>query len=116
VDSWRYILAALRSLGKLWPSFRLTSRDWPRSSPSPNTAMNRPALLAAKNPLAEEYAARVKRVIKSGKLTATDVAAATIAAVKADFYVLPYKRIKIAVEIRLNDILDERQRTNTCAN
>jgi hypothetical protein len=37
--------------------------------------------------LAEEYAARVKRVIKSGKLTAADVAAATIEAMKADrFY------------------------------
>ena len=79
--------------------------------------MNRPASLPAKNPLAEEYAARVKRVIKSGKLTAAAVAAASIKAVKADrFYVLPHKRIKTAIEIRLNDMLDERQPTNTCAN
>jgi NAD(P)-dependent dehydrogenase (short-subunit alcohol dehydrogenase family) len=78
---------------------------------------NRPASLSAKNPLAEEYAARVKRAIKSGKLTAADVAAATIEAVKADrFYVLPHKRIKAAVAIRLNDILEERQPTNTSAN
>ena len=78
---------------------------------------NRPASLAAKNPLAEEYAARVKRAVKSGKLTAADIAAATIEAVKADrFYVLPHKRIKAAVAIRLNDILEERQPTNTSAN
>jgi NAD(P)-dependent dehydrogenase (short-subunit alcohol dehydrogenase family) len=77
---------------------------------------NRPSWLSATNPLAEEYAARVKRAIKSGKLTAADVAAATIEAVKEDrFYVLPHKRIKAAVEIRLNDVLEERQPTNTSA-
>jgi len=77
---------------------------------------NRPTWLSAKNPLAEEYAARVKRAIESGKLTAADVAAATIEAVKADrFYVLPHRRIKAAVEIRLNDVLEDRQPTNTSA-
>ena len=77
---------------------------------------NRPASLSAKNPLEEEYAARVKRAIKSGKLTAADVAAATIEAVKVDrFYVLPHARIKAAVAIRLNDILEDRQPTNTSA-
>jgi NAD(P)-dependent dehydrogenase (short-subunit alcohol dehydrogenase family) len=75
---------------------------------------NRPAGLSEKNPLAEKYAARLRQVIKSGRLSAADIAAAVMTAVKQDrFYILPHERIKRAVETRMRDILEERQPTNT---
>jgi hypothetical protein len=75
---------------------------------------NRPAELAASNPEAERYSERIRQAIKSGKLSAADIARITIDAVKdGRFYILTHPNVKIAVEIRMNDILLDRQPTNT---
>jgi NAD(P)-dependent dehydrogenase (short-subunit alcohol dehydrogenase family) len=74
---------------------------------------NRPAWLSATNPAAAEYEARILKAVRSGKLSAADVARATMDAVKADrFYILTHPAIKPAVEARMRDILDERAPTN----
>ena len=75
---------------------------------------NRPASLSKTNPEAEKYAERVREAIKSGKLTALDIAVATIDAVKNDrFYILPHEGVKAGVAIRMEDIIEGRQPTNT---
>jgi hypothetical protein len=75
---------------------------------------NRPAELADSNPEAEQYSDRIRQAIKSGKLSAADIARITIDAVKdGRFYILTHPNVKIAVEIRMNDILLDRQPTNT---
>jgi NAD(P)-dependent dehydrogenase (short-subunit alcohol dehydrogenase family) len=78
-----------------------------------DSARNRPADLAAANPLAGQYEERMRRAVRSGKLSADDVAAAAVDAVKAGrFYVLTHPRIKPAVEARMKDVLEERTPTN----
>ena len=75
---------------------------------------NRPAELANDNPLGEVYRERVRQALKSGKLSAADIARITLEGVKADrFYILTHPRIKGAVETRMRDVLDERQPTDT---
>jgi NAD(P)-dependent dehydrogenase (short-subunit alcohol dehydrogenase family) len=79
-----------------------------------NSERNRPAELADSNPEAEQYSDRIRQAIKSGKLSAADIARITIDAVKdGRFYILTHPNVKIAVEIRMNDILLDRQPTNT---
>ena len=74
---------------------------------------NRPPELAAKNPLAKAYEERVLHAVRSGRLSATDVAKITMDAVKANrFYILSHPKIKGAIEARMRDILDDRQPTN----
>lgn len=74
---------------------------------------NRPAELAAKNPLAGPYEERVLHAVRSGRLSAADVAKITMDAVKANrFYILSHPKIKGAIEARMRDILDDRQPTN----
>jgi NAD(P)-dependent dehydrogenase (short-subunit alcohol dehydrogenase family) len=74
---------------------------------------NRPAELAATNPLAGPHQERMRHAVQSGKLSADDVAAITLAAVKTGrFYVLTHPRIKPAVEARMRDILEERLPSN----
>ncbi|SFF56621.1 NADP-dependent 3-hydroxy acid dehydrogenase YdfG [Fontimonas thermophila] len=74
---------------------------------------NRPARFAAKNPRAAPYEARVRKAVQSGKLSAADIARATMQAVKADrFYILTHPTIKAAIETRMRDILDERTPAN----
>jgi NAD(P)-dependent dehydrogenase (short-subunit alcohol dehydrogenase family) len=74
---------------------------------------NRPAELSATNPYAEQYAERVRKAIRAGKLTAADIARKTIEAVKAGrFYILTHPNIKVAIEARMRDILDDRLPTN----
>jgi NAD(P)-dependent dehydrogenase (short-subunit alcohol dehydrogenase family) len=74
---------------------------------------NRPAELAATNPLAGPHQERMRHAVQSGKLSADDVAAITLAAVKGGrFYVLTHPRIKPALEARMRDILEERVPTN----
>jgi NAD(P)-dependent dehydrogenase (short-subunit alcohol dehydrogenase family) len=74
---------------------------------------NRPAELAKKNPLAGPYEERVLHAVRSGRLSAADVAKITMDAVKANrFYILTHPKIKGAVEARMRDILDDRQPTN----
>ena len=71
---------------------------------------NRPAELAARNPLAGPYEENVRKAVASGKLSAAEVARITVDAVKANrFYVLPHQRIKASIESRMRDILDERE-------
>lgn len=70
---------------------------------------NRPAHLAARNPLAGPFEENVRKAVASGKISAAEVARITLDAVKANrFYVLPHQRIKASVESRMRDILDER--------
>jgi NAD(P)-dependent dehydrogenase (short-subunit alcohol dehydrogenase family) len=74
---------------------------------------NRPAELADTNPLSAEAVAQVKRALKSGKLSAADVARITMDAVKAGrFYILTHPNIKPTIEWRMQDILEGRQPTN----
>jgi short-subunit dehydrogenase len=79
-----------------------------------NSERNRPADLADSNPEADQYSDRIRQAIKSGKLSAADIAKITIEAVKdGRFSILTHPNVKIAVEIRMNDILSDRQPTNT---
>ena len=79
-----------------------------------NSERNRPAELADSNPEAKQYSDRIRQAIKSGKLNAADIAEVTIEAVKNDrFYILPHPNVKMAVEIRMKDILLGRAPTNT---
>lgn len=75
---------------------------------------NRPADLAASNPLARPFEQKMRKAIESGRLTATDVARITLDGVKAGrFYILTHPKIKGAIETRMRDILDDRLPTNT---
>jgi NAD(P)-dependent dehydrogenase (short-subunit alcohol dehydrogenase family) len=77
------------------------------------SARNRPAELSATNPLGQAYEDRMRHAIKSGRLSATDVAKATMDAVKSNrFYILTHPKIKGAIEMRMRDILDDRLPTN----
>lgn len=78
-----------------------------------DSGRHRPAELTAANPLAEAYEARVRKAVRAGKITATEVAQMTMEAVKADrFYILTHANIKPAIEARMRDILDGRAPTN----
>jgi len=78
-----------------------------------DSARNRPADLAAANPLAKPYEDRGRKAVQSGKLSAADIARITMAGVKAGrFYILTHPNIKPSVEMRLRDILDERIPSN----
>ena len=78
-----------------------------------DAARHRPAELADRNPLSEEHEARVRKAVRSGKLSAADIARATMDAVKADrFYILTHANIKPAIEARMRNILDGRPPTN----
>lgn len=74
---------------------------------------NRPAELGDSNPLAKPFAAQMRKAVESGKLSASDVAKLTMEAVKANrFYILTHPKIKVSIEARMRDILEERQPTN----
>ncbi|MEQ1439745.1 SDR family NAD(P)-dependent oxidoreductase [Fontimonas sp. SYSU GA230001] len=78
-----------------------------------DSGRHRPPELSAANPLAEAYEARVRKAVRSGKISAAEVARITMDAVKADrFYILTHPNIKPAIEARMRDILDERAPTN----
>lgn len=76
---------------------------------------NRPARFgAAQAPSAASAAhqARIGQAVKSGRLTADDMAEAVFEAVAAGrFYVIPHARIKEAVRLRMEDILESRNPT-----
>lgn len=58
------------------------------------------------------YHARMDQAVKSGRLTADDMAGAVFDAVVAGrFYVIPHTRIKQAVRLRMEDILEDRNPT-----
>lgn len=74
---------------------------------------NRPPELAESNPLAAPYEAQVRKAVRSGRLSAAEVAEITLDAVKADrFYILTHPRIKGSIEARMCDILEERAPTD----
>jgi NAD(P)-dependent dehydrogenase (short-subunit alcohol dehydrogenase family) len=79
-----------------------------------DSARNRPPELATDNPLGGPYALQVKKAVESGRLSAAQVAAATLEAVKAGrFYVIPHQKIKALVEVRMADIVQERAPTDS---
>ena len=86
-----------------------------------NSERNRPAELADSNPEAEQYSDRIRQAIKSGKLSAADIARITIDAVKdGRFYILTHPNVKIAVEIKrlrlLHDLLPKAVRVGVLLN
>ncbi|MDH4188760.1 MAG: SDR family NAD(P)-dependent oxidoreductase [Betaproteobacteria bacterium] len=67
-----------------------------------------PELLAKKEGL--------KKAVRSGKVSADEVAQAVVAAIKGGhFYILTHPRIKGAIQARMQDILDERSPRNPLA-
>jgi NAD(P)-dependent dehydrogenase (short-subunit alcohol dehydrogenase family) len=79
-----------------------------------DAARNRPAELAAANPLKEKYEEQTRKATQAGKLSATDIARITLDAVKEKrFYILPHQKIKGLVEQRMVDILEERSPRKT---
>ncbi|WP_372780273.1 SDR family NAD(P)-dependent oxidoreductase [Litorivivens sp.] len=77
---------------------------------------NRPQELSESNPDGAAFAQFVKAAIEAGKLSAEDVARTTLDAVKADrFYILPHKGARKSVELRMNDILNDRKPTSPMA-
>lgn len=78
-----------------------------------DSARNRPAALAATNPLAGPFEARMRRATRSGRLTAADVARLTIEGVKEDrFYIIPHPAILPSIETRAREILEGRTPTS----
>jgi NAD(P)-dependent dehydrogenase (short-subunit alcohol dehydrogenase family) len=78
-----------------------------------DSARHRPSELAATNPLAAPYEEAVRHALRSGRITAADVARVTIDAIKSGrFYILTHERIKGAIEARMRDILDDRTPTD----
>lgn len=76
-------------------------------------ARNRPAALAATNPLAAPFEARMRRATRSGRLTAADVARLTIEGVKEDrFYILTHPAILPSIDTRAREILGGRLPTS----
>jgi NAD(P)-dependent dehydrogenase (short-subunit alcohol dehydrogenase family) len=72
---------------------------------------SRPAELASKSEKSDEQLAleaNLAKAVRSGKLTAADIANAVFEGVRDErFYILPHPRIKPAIEARMRDILDE---------
>jgi NAD(P)-dependent dehydrogenase (short-subunit alcohol dehydrogenase family) len=74
---------------------------------------NRPAELADTNPLAAPYAAWAKKAVEKGKISAAEVAAMTLAAVKDNrFYIFTHPHTRDAIEVRMQDVLQQREPTN----
>jgi NAD(P)-dependent dehydrogenase (short-subunit alcohol dehydrogenase family) len=78
---------------------------------------NRPAALRedkTKSPQALKREEQLRHAVQSGRISAEQVANLVFEAINAErFYVLPHQKIKPAIEIRLQDILQERNPTNT---
>jgi len=76
---------------------------------------NRPERFGAAEPpsaAAQAFQDRNAQAVRSGKLSADDMAAAVFAAVAAErFYIIPHRRIKDAVRLRMEDILNDRNPT-----
>lgn len=74
---------------------------------------HRPPELPESNPLAAPFQARVRQAVRSGRLSAAEVARITLDAVTEDrFYILTHPKIKGAIETRMRDILEERLPSN----
>ena len=76
---------------------------------------SRPKHLAASEKTAETQAkeAMMRKAVKSGKISADEIAKAVVEAVQADrFYILTHERIKPAIQARMEDILNGRAPRN----
>jgi NAD(P)-dependent dehydrogenase (short-subunit alcohol dehydrogenase family) len=59
-----------------------------------------------------DYDARMAKAVRSGRLTADDMANAVFEAVAANrFYVIPHAKIRQAIKLRMEDILESRNPT-----
>ena len=77
------------------------------------SARNRPKELAATNPLGKPYEEAGKKALAASKLSAADIAKATLDAVRNErFYVITHQKTKAAIETRLQDIVEERDPTD----
>ena len=78
---------------------------------------NRPDALREEKPKSNTDLQReeqLRHAVKSGRISAEQVAELVFQAIAADkFYILPHQRIKPAIETRMQDILLERDPTNT---
>ena len=78
---------------------------------------NRPAALREdrrKSPEDLKREEQLRHAVQSGRISAEQVADLVFEAIKAEkFYILPHQKIKPAIEIRMQDILQERNPTNT---
>ncbi|HVY06813.1 MAG TPA: SDR family oxidoreductase [Burkholderiales bacterium] len=78
---------------------------------------NRPASLREDKAISEidrQREERLRHAVKSGRISAEQVADLVFESIANDrFYILPHQKIKPAIETRLQDILLERDPTNT---
>lgn len=78
-----------------------------------DAARNRPAELADSNPQAAPFEAVVREAVKKGRVSAAEVAAMTLDAVRENrFYVITHERIKPTIEKRMQEILQGQQPSN----
>lgn len=78
-----------------------------------DSARHRPAELAATNPLAAPFEARVRKAIEAGRLTAADIARLALEGVREGrFYILTHPAILPAIDTRAREILGGRPPTN----
>jgi NAD(P)-dependent dehydrogenase (short-subunit alcohol dehydrogenase family) len=79
------------------------------------SARNRPDRFGAAKPaagLSAAYEERMASAVKSGRLTAADMASEVFAAVMEDrFYVIPHRKINNAIQLRMDDIMNQRNPT-----
>ena len=82
--------------------------DSERSRPA---ALANPGATKSAEQLAREE--RLKKAVRTGRLSADDIGAAVLAAVKEErFYILTHPRIKGAIQARMEDILEGRSPRN----
>jgi len=78
---------------------------------------NRPASLRedkTKNPEDLKREAQLRHAVQSGRISAEQIAGIVLEAIRTEkFYILPHQKIKPAIETRMQDILQEREPTNT---
>ena len=79
------------------------------------SARNRPERFGAAKPadgLSAAYEERMGQAVKSGRLTAADMANEVFTAVMEDrFYVIPHRKINNAIQLRMDDIMQLRNPT-----
>jgi len=79
------------------------------------SARNRPDRFGSATPaagLSAAYEERMGQAVKSGRLTAADMAGAVFDAVgEGRFYVIPHRKINNAIQLRMDDILNQRNPT-----
>jgi NAD(P)-dependent dehydrogenase (short-subunit alcohol dehydrogenase family) len=78
---------------------------------------NRPASLREdkkKSPEDLKREAQMRHAVQSGRISAEQIAGIVLEAIRMEkFYILPHQKIKPAIETRMQDILQEREPTNT---